>query len=241
VKAHGQALRPRRSFCSASAEKLKLELAKPLWNPNSTKSETGADVAVALAGGRQVGIQVTEVDPFPQPGTRGRERAQVHASASGVVGNYAQNNTCAALDAICRAIERKTRITPAQSQFNEVWLLLCLGVPDAPTSTFVPTSPLSLPDLNEKTTGRLLESSYAKCFILPIVGIEKALYKWSREGAVGWKKFVHLEEIAIGTGDVEYVRELLRTHGKDKSVVDAQVKRVLAEIRAASSASGTAG
>jgi hypothetical protein len=201
------------------------------WNPNSDKFQSGADVAFVSDEGRCIGVQVTEVDPFPKPGARGRERAQIRASASGVIGTYVQNDAGAALDAICRAIEKKVRIAPAQGMFSELWLLLCLGVPDTPTSTFIPTAPLAVADLDGKTKTLLLNSHYTECFILPFLGTEQAIYKWSSNETAKWKKSVRLEEIPLGTGDAEYVRELLLTGGKDEMVVDAQVRRVLTEIR----------
>ncbi len=213
-------------------DRLKLQLAEPPQNPNSNKFQSGADVSILLASGRRIGIQVTEIDPFPESGVRGRERAQKLASASDVYGNYVQNNAEVILRAISRSIARKTLITFARKQFDETWLLLCCGVPDAPTSTLIPTALLSASDLDEKTVQQLLNSHYAECFLLPFVGTERALYRWSRNGTARWKKKVRLEEIARGAaGDAEYVRALLRTGGNDRSVVDAQVRRVIDEIR----------
>jgi hypothetical protein len=218
------------AFVLHLVEKLKLDLAKQPWNPNANKVESGVDVGLALADGRRVGVQVTELDPYPEPGARGRERAQARASASGVYVNYVQNDAGVILDAICRAIERKVRIIPAKSEFSEVWLLLCVGLPDAPTSTFIPTAPLSAPDLDTKTTNQLLKSEYMDCFILPFFSTEQAIYRWSKNGTARWRKSVHLEEIPGGTGDAEYVRELLRTRGTDEGVVDARVRQILDKI-----------
>jgi hypothetical protein len=223
----------REGYCvQHMAERLKLVLATGPWNPNTNKYRSGADVGVILAVRRRIGVQVTEPDPFPEPGARGREKAQACASASGSYGNFVQNDAGAMLDGIGRAIERKARITPDNTLFDEIWLLVCTGLPDAPTSTLILSAALAVADLDAKTRDLLLGSHYTQCVILPFLGTEQAIFKWSRNGPARWKKSVHLEEIAPGSAsDTEYVREMLRTGGKDKSVVDAQIKRVLAEVR----------
>jgi hypothetical protein len=219
-------------------ERLKLDLAKPPWNPNSSRFQSGADVTLLLSDGRLIGVQVNEIDPFARAGARGREKAQVRASASGVVGNYVQNDSVIALDSISRAIKRKACIRSSKTQFNEFWLLLCAGVPDAPTSTFIPTAPLVASDLDTATRSLLLHSQYSECFLLPFLSIERAIYRWSKKETGNWRKHVLLEEITLGAGDAEYVRELLRTGGKDRSVVHKRVREILDEVRGNLSSSG---
>lgn len=218
------------AFVRELATRLKLDLAKPPWNPNSKNSQSGANVALLLSDGNRIGVQVTEVDPFREPGARGREKAQTRASALGVFGNFAQNDATAVLHAIRRAVERKTRIAPSESEFGKCWLLMCTGMTDAPTSTFIPTPPLGTADLEAVTAELLLASRYTECFLLPFFATERSIYRWSRNAA-GWEKRVLLEGAPLGSRDVEYVRELLRTRGRDKTVVDARVKEILDEIR----------
>jgi hypothetical protein len=202
-----------------------------LWFPN-VEGESGVDVGVTLVDGSLIGIQVTEIDPFPRPSERGQEKKKKSAAGENAYGAFAQNDLSTILRSISRTVEKKSLLRPPSKKFTEIWLLMCAGVPDAPTSTFIPTSPLSAADLDEATTSLLLNSHYSQCFLLPIFGMEKAMYRWRRNGTACWKKSVRIEEIAQGTaGDMEYVRELLRTGGKDKSVVDAQVKRIIEELR----------
>jgi len=207
--------------------------AREIWQPNTPRDETGADVGVTLADEGRIGIQVTEVDPFPIPGTRGREKKQRVAASNGVYGDFTQNDSDASLSAIYRAIERKTRITPNRKKFQEVWLLLCTGVPDAPASTFIPTAPLSSDDLNSKTGTQLTISDYDRCFVLPVLSTENTVYTWSKLDLAGWSKIVYLPGVDIGTGDAEFARQLIQTQGRDEGIIEAQVERVLAEVRAA--------
>jgi predicted transcriptional regulator len=202
------------------------------WNPNTPERQSGVDVAFRLNGGRCIGVQVTEIDPFLAPGARGREKKQALEATGGVYGNFAPNDPAIILDAFARSMRRKAGIAAHHdlSAFSEVWLLLCGGVPDAPTATFIPTGPLSAADLDAATGNILIESKFDRCFILLILNTEKAFYQWSKGTGTVWKKTVELEE-NLGPNDATYIQKLIDTAGRDESVVDQQVSRVLQEER----------
>jgi hypothetical protein len=122
-------------------------------NPNVGGRETGIDVAVRLADGRMVGVQVTEVDPNAIPGSaRAQEKAIAKTASGKPYAMWAQNGPSIALSAIRRTIKRKVEIAARHSfdRFGEVWLLICAGVPEhgAVVSTFLMTRWLSAEDLN---------------------------------------------------------------------------------------------
>lgn len=217
-------------FVDELLSRLRLSV-RDIWCPNTERNESGVDVGVTLTDETRIGIQVTEIDPFPIPGQRGCEKKKKNLAGDGAYGSFAQNDLTEILRAVSRAIKGKTRNKLSQKSFNEFWLLLCTGVPDFPGSTFVPTAWIA-PEALTPTAELLSNSCYAECFVLAVLSTEMALYKWSRTAEKGWRKIVYLEEVTIGAaGDAEYVRELLRTCGTDKSVVDAQVRRILSEMR----------
>ncbi len=127
-------------------------------DPNMAGNETGVDVTVRLADLRTIGVQVTELDPYAVPGSaRGQEKAIAKAASGRPYFMWGQNDPSVVLDAIARAITRKVEIAAKHSfdGYDEVWLLLCGGVPEhgAVVSTFVMTPWLSAGDLNSATDG----------------------------------------------------------------------------------------
>jgi hypothetical protein len=114
----------------------------------------------------------------------------------GPYGMFAQNNRQILLDAIGRAIERKVKIA-ARHNFdwlNEVWLLVCTGIPESPAATLVPTGPLHPEEIERKTEAILCGSKYRYCFLLPVLGTETTLYQ--RESNKVWEKSVELLDVS---------------------------------------------
>jgi hypothetical protein len=164
-------------------------------DPNEAgEPDKGVDCIVDLAADRRIGVQVTELDPWPTPGMRGSERKLAEA---GPYGMYAQNDAEVVLDAIARAIERKVAIATRHNfdaWLDEVWLLICLGVPEQPASTLVPTGWLRAEEIERKTEVHLRCSKYHHCFLLVVVGAERTLYR--RERGKTWEKSVELPDIS---------------------------------------------
>jgi hypothetical protein len=168
-------------------------------NPNACGKETGIDVLVVLNDGRTIGLQVTVLDPYPEPGkARAQEKRVADASPAGY-GGFAQNDRQAYLDSLVRTIKRKTAIAERNSfealGLAEVWLLVCAGIPEhgAVVSTFVNTPILREQDLEVATGGVLHKSKYNLCVFHPIQGAERALYCWQKHSV--WKKTVLLDNI----------------------------------------------
>lgn len=174
--------------------RLRLTVSTPIIDPNEPdKPDKGVDCVVNLADGGTIGVQVTELDPWPAPGMRGNE---TKLAESGPYGMFAQNNRQILLDAIGRAIERKVKIA-ARHNFDwlsEVWLLVCTGIPESPASTFVPTGPLHPEEIEHKTQAILRGSKYRYCFLLPVLGTETTLYQ--RECNKAWEKSVKLLDVS---------------------------------------------
>ncbi len=168
-------------------------------NPNTGGAETGIDVLVPLNDGRTVGVQVTALDPHPEPGKARAEEKRVAGPNPTVYGGWAENDPQAYLNALVGTIERKIAIAERHSfeglGLTEVWLLICAGIPQhgAIVSTIVMTPLLHEPTI-EIATGRLLQrSKYDRCFFLPILGAEQALYSWKKHST--WKKAVSQDGI----------------------------------------------
>ncbi len=213
--------------------RLRLDLSTPVINPNEQgKPDKGVDCVANLKDGRKIGIQVTELDPWSAPGTRGDER---RLAADGQYGMFAQNSPDIVLGAIRCTIERKVKIA-ASHEFDwlsEVWLLVCTGIPESPVATFAPTGALRPEDIERRSAEILRESKYHWCFLLPLLGIEKAFYQRQR-GRV-WEKSVELSDIsqqprgryvqdliaACDAGEVEEFDRLTRQ----------EVKRALRDVR----------
>jgi len=201
-------------------------------NPNAGSAETGIDVSVHAADGRTIGIQVTEADPHPVPG---QARAQEQRAAAG--GGWPQNDPQIVLESLVRSITRKVDIAARHSfaSIDEVWLLICAGLPKdgATISTVVPTSGLSAADLNQATQAILRKSKYDRCFLLAVLGIEQAFYRWDKE--CGWEKSVKLDDVSRTRRDA-YVNSLHRAAAVGDSrevnrLSKDEAQRVLREVR----------
>jgi hypothetical protein len=135
-----------------------------------TSPETGIDVIAELSDGRRIGIQVTEIDPHQRPGTaRKQEKEAAEEAGDGLYGGWGQNDTAVVLQAFGQAVRKKIKISArhAFDNVDEVWLLVCGGVPEAPVSTFIMSSWISAADLDVASGADLQASKYAQCFFLP--------------------------------------------------------------------------
>ncbi|MBV8737803.1 MAG: hypothetical protein JO007_11210 [Alphaproteobacteria bacterium] len=210
-----------------------------LHNPNAAGSETGIDVSAHLSDGRLIGIQVTELDPHARRGTaRASEKGIARAVSGKPYFMWGQNDSSIILNALANTIRRKVQIAAHHSfqGIDEVWLLICAGVPEhgAIASTFVMTPWLSPEDMNLATNYVLSGSKYDHCFLLPILGVEQALYQW---GSSGWEKLVTPRNIREAPREV-YVKALMKAAKvRDWQEVDRlceqECRKVLAEIRQA--------
>jgi hypothetical protein len=64
-----------------------------IYDPNATCPETGIDVRVELSDGQKIGIQVTEIDPHPVPGSSRAKEKDIAKTAPGKpYGMFAQND-----------------------------------------------------------------------------------------------------------------------------------------------------
>jgi hypothetical protein len=207
-------------------------------DPNVAGNETGVDVTVRLTDLRTIGVQVTELDPYAVPGSaRGQEKAVAKTASGRPYFMWGQNDPSVVLDAIARAITRKVEIAARHSfgGYDEVWLLLCGGIPEhgAVVSTFLMTPWLSASDLNSATDSPLRESTYDRCFLLPILGAEQAFYPWDR--VARWRKHVRLEDISDVPREA-YTDSLMKAAetGNWQEVdrlCDEECRKVLAEMR----------
>jgi hypothetical protein len=81
---------------------------------------------------------------------------------------------------IAAAIGRKAlhRVTG----FDELWLVVAVGVPETGSviSTFVLSAHLSPAHLDAATGHDLMRSSYNRVFLLPVQGVERALFQWAK-------------------------------------------------------------
>lgn len=215
-------------------QRRRLTVSSPVVNPNEPGSpDTGVDCVATLTDGRTVGVQVTEQDPWLAPGTRSKEKKL--AALGQPYGGFAQNSSGAVLDAICCTIKRKVEIAERHKfdGLSEVWLLICTGIPESPTSTFVPTGPLSPEDLERKSAEILCKSKYHWCFVLSLGGTEKALYQRQR-GKV-WEKLVDLPDIEQQPRS-RYMQDLMVAHGSDDMeefdrLTQQEVEQTLRNIR----------
>jgi hypothetical protein len=173
-------------------------------------------VAVRLADGRMVGVQVTEVEPYSVPGlARAQEKAMAKIAPAKPYFMWGQNDPSVVLSTIARIIKRKIEIAAKHSfdSFDEVWLLICAGVPEhgAVVSSFVMTSWLSAEDLNSATDDLLRGSKYNRCFLQATLGTEQAFYTWDR--ASRWEKCVQMEDICHVPCEA-YVNSLMKRFTK---------------------------
>jgi len=163
---------------------------------NVDGDESGADVLVVLQDGCRIGVQVTIIDPGGAIAAE-KTMATMARDANGQPGVYAtwaQNNLTKVVDAIARSVARKSKISVSPAQFDQLWLLMCSGVPEPGllVSTFIMTSWLEIDTLNAADLSpQLLRSNYNRTFVLPIVGMEQALYCWS--AGAKWEKITQQE------------------------------------------------
>lgn len=204
-------------------------------NPNADGKETGADVLVRLTDHRTIGIQVTEIDPYPTSGVaRAEEKRLAKEAGIGIYSAYAQNDPSIVMNSIIRSITRKVEIASKHQneKRDEFWLLLCGGIPEmgALVSTFVMPSLISAEALNAATDSLLKESKYDQCFFLQIVSTEQALYKWRRN--TGWEKFIRKEYDNEIPRD-EYVNSLMQAADSEerRRLCNEEAMRVLREVR----------
>ena len=143
--------------------------------------QSGADV-VALCGGYRIGIQVTDLDTGEELGQARKNESRLVRDTERPGGTYfawGQNDPGKVVAAIERSMTRKGRMSFAG--FDEFWLLLCCGVPEATASTVVMTPWLDPAELDRATLDKLSGSKYSRAFIYAITGVEKeALYQWKR-------------------------------------------------------------
>ena len=217
----------------------RLNFGSPLLSdPKADGSETGMDVVIRLADDRTIGIQVTEIDPHPEPGKARAEEKKISAKhTNNVYGTWGQNDSKVILDSLDRSITRKTTIARIHSfsDVSEVWLLICAGIPEhgAAVSTFVMTPWLSADDMNERTDNVLKLSKYSRCFFLPILSAEQAIYSWDNE--FGWTKSVRPEGVHE-VPNLEYIDSLHRAAISNDwqevdRLCDEECKKVLSEMR----------
>jgi len=214
----------------------RLELtAASISDPNSDGRETGIDALVQLTDNRTIGIQVTEVDPFVARGvTRAKEKKLSRSAPNKPYFMWGQNDRSAILNAVAHGIERKVQIAERHSfRFvDEVWLLICAGVPEhgAVASTFIMTPWLSADDMNLSTDHLLQASKYGRCFLLPILGVERSFYYWSKTAR--WRKSVQPDAASSGPREA-YVQSLLSASSQQEFdlLVAEECQMILREMR----------
>jgi hypothetical protein len=206
-----------------------------LTDPNAIGKETGIDVVVHLTDGRLIGVQVTALEPYPEPG---KARAEEKRTATQLLyGGWAQNDPQAYLDSLAQTIARKTSIAEKHSfqGLAAVWLLVCAGLPEhgGVVSTFVMTPCLHEENIDAATGAALQKSKYDCCFFLPILCAERAFYRWEKGSA--WKKSVVLQDVSEIPRS-EYVNSLMAAAaaGDQQEInrlCDEECKQVLREMR----------
>lgn len=197
-------------------------------NPEASQ-ESGNDAVVVLEDGSEIGIQVTEVDPYERAGHARAAEAR-HAKAGQVYGNFAQNDQEILINALTRSIRRKCLSTPLR-QGIKTWLLVSGNLPwqGASISTFV--LPLALESLEQATGSLLDQSCFDRCFIDLVLDSCQTLY--SREKGSPWTRSNLTTEIHPRS---QYVAELCNaTVAHDESEIDRlveqEVRMVLTEMR----------
>jgi hypothetical protein len=211
-----------------------------LTNPNTKGPDTGLDVLVHTDDSRFIGVQVTTVDPHPQPGeARGKEKK----ISGGLYGDFAQNDPQVYVSSLKRAIEQKIesadrgcKLRPeVWEKCTEAWLLVCAGIParGATVSTLLITPILNPHDIEIATGDALRKSKYDQCFLFPIEGVEGAFYE--RERGLSWKKSVLLGEINE-RARIKYLDDLVRAKlagdcEEFERLCDAEVKTAIELVR----------
>ncbi len=195
-------------------------------------------MSVRLDDGRVIGIQVTEIDPHREHGTaRAQEKTIAKAAPAKPYLMWGQNDPLVVIDALTSSIERKVAIAARHSfeRCNEVWLLVCAGVPErgAVVSTFVMTPWLSAEDMNSATDSLLRGSKYSRCFLPSILGVDQTFYHWDRNSR--WAKRVRLEDIRDVPREA-YVNGLIKAaeagHWQEvERLCDEECRKVLSEFQ----------
>jgi hypothetical protein len=208
----------------------------PLADPN-TNGESGADV-LAIIGGRRIGIQVTQIDnayslPDAAGPITGHGAEKRLANAQQPYAGFAENDPAKIVANIAAALHPKAlhRVTG----FDELWLLVAAGVPEngGVISTFILSAHLPLDKLDAATTPDLMQSSYSRAFLLPVLGVERALFEWAKPSGP-WS--LHVEQDAIPSLSfaelVASARDAAQSGDLD-AWTDREIAKVLAELRGA--------
>jgi hypothetical protein len=220
-------------------DRLRITPDAPLTNPN-LNGESGADV-LAIVGGKRIGIQVTQIDNgYSLPSVTdapimGRGAEKRLARECQTYAGFAENDSAKIVANIAAAIGRKAlhRVTG----FDELWLLVVAGVPETGSviSTFVLSTHLSPTHLDAATGHDLMQSSYNRVFLLPVLSVERTLFQWAKPSGP-W--LVDVEPDAAPS--LSFDQLMARAHeavlsGDLDAWTDREVQNVLAEMRATSS------
>jgi hypothetical protein len=219
--------------------RLRIKPDAPLTNPN-LDGESGADV-LAIIGGKGIGIQVTQIDnAYSLPGVTdaaitGRSAEKRIAREYQTYAGFSENDSVKIVANIAAAIGRKAlhRVT----SFDELWLLIAASVPETGSviSTFVLSAHLSPAHLDAMTGHDLMQSSYNRVFLLPVLGVERALFHWAKPSGP-WSLDVEPDVAPSLSFDelIARVREAARSGDLD-AWTDREVQKMLAEMRARTS------
>jgi hypothetical protein len=223
-------------------ERLMLRLGlgcRALTNPNSDGKETGIDILVALTDCRNIGVQVTVLDPHSKSGKARAREKRIAGKTPIVYGDWAQNDPQIYLKSLVSAIKRKIAIAERHTfeglSLTEVWLLVCAGTPEygAVASSMIMTPWLRADEIESVIGDELQKSKYDRCFLFPILGAERAFYTWEKQGA--WKKAVSLEDIREVPRESYLNGLMLAAAAGDEQEMDRlleeEVRAVLHEMR----------
>jgi hypothetical protein len=220
-------------------DRLRFKTDAPLSNPN-LDGESGADV-LAIIGGKRIGIQVTQIDNgYSLPSVTdapitGRGAEKRIARECQTYAGFAENSSAKVVANIAAAIRPKAlhRVTG----FDRLWLLVAAGVPEIGSviSTFVLSAHLSPAHLDAATEGDLVQSSYDRAFLLPILGVERALFQWAKPSGP-WHVEIEPDTVPSLSFDELMARALEAARSGDLDAwTDREVQKVLAEMRAPTS------
>jgi hypothetical protein len=160
------------------------------FDPNRPGVESGADVEI-LRGNSRVGVQVTEYHAdegqTPVDGSllradekRKAKKAQESDSPVKAYGHGASASYILPLSRRVRDKVDKARARP-NSDFDELWLLVCAQIPDwgGTGSTMISPAVVSLDDLNSHIAPILTGGPFSRAFLL--IWLEGAVYGWTPE------------------------------------------------------------
>ena len=220
-------------------DRLRIKPDAPLTNPN-LDGESGTDV-LAIIGGKRIGIQVTQIDNgHCLPGVTdapitGRAAEKRLACECQTYAGFAENDSAKVVANIAAAIRPKTLHRVAG--FDGLWLLVAAGVPEIGSviSTFVLSPQLSPAHLDAAMRSDLVRSSYDRVFLLPVLGVERALFQWAKPSGP-WHVEVEPDAAPSLSFDelMAQAREAARSDDLD-AWTDREVQKVLAEMRAPTS------